>query len=646
MRSKNLYTFVLALVISTRVFSALPQLQDDETIVDGSGGAAVAPRAPMAVVDSDPGAPAFVAENTEPCKKPDNGLSLATIKSITRGGKSISVTPAEKVIDRNGKKITVKDYDQLQVYVPSHVQQCMNLGVSARKLGNDVILEFRNYHEFKPKEAYDGMSGDAKLEKCLAEDVWQGDVKVTTKVIDNKKFIPNLLSSPVSRTVEVSKAAGESFDISKDVNIYVASAPTGNTHVAAYDKDLVSPAGASRCYVYERPSAKGMKLVDRSKLMAYRDLQDCDGQCGAAISAAMDELRMQNIGNGNELFDVLSQARGRLMDAEIKRVEKRLEEVTKELAKATDEQSIREKLREYVSLMSDYESFPQKPRLEELKILHMKLEKNEGNKDEIQRRIKELKSLIGEISKSKYGTEIAIKKTEEMGLKDDGDYLAKMRLTASYYSDKQFLGTKSEAMTADQAQKKVDQELVKYQVRSKEMLELYESKNGIANHSRKYEREVQSAMNKRDTHWQNFMKVEQDYSEACQSAGWFSQGMKNPQKCKRGQMSRQQRYGRAMQMRQRDEKRISRKYQVASTLAQNEEEYRRKVASEHEDSSGDILDNSSVLDYSDEFTGDASGTMMFQMNGMNNQQFYNPMMQQQPMYQQQQQQMQYNMPMR
>jgi hypothetical protein len=153
----------------------------------------------------------------------------------------------------------------------------------------------------------------------------------------------------------------------------------------------------------------------------------------------------------------------------------------------------------------------------------------------------------------------------------------------------------------------------------------------------------------RDRNWQNFQKVEQDYMQAC-SSDWFG-NMKNPQKCKRGMMSRQSRYNRAMSTRKRDEQRVSRKYQVQNSLFQHEEEYRRKVAAEEEESRGDILDTGSVLDYSDEFSGDASGMMMFQMNGMqgNNQMMYNPMMQfqQQPMMNPYQQNMQYPMtPMR
>jgi hypothetical protein len=660
MRSKKLSILFLALVLSSGVIAGLPQLQDDEGSIDknsGSGNGAVAPRAPVVVVEVDKGAVEVVAQKGEECKKADNSISLLTLKSVTKGGKSISVSPTEKVIEKNGKKVTVKDYDNLRVDVPSHVQKCLNLSVSARKVGKDVVIGFTNLYDFQPASAYKGLSGDAKLEKCLSEDVEDANgTKVTTKVIVNNKFIPNLSNAPITRTVHVSKVNNENFDISQDINIYVAS-DRELTHVNAYDQNSVQPEGGSTCFAYEHPIAKGMKLIDRTGLYAYKNMDDCDGQCGAKISEAMGELQMQNIGNGNALYDILVDARNKLLDADTKRKEKKLEEIAKELAGTTDEQKVREKLREYVSVLSDYENFPQKQRLDELRLLYSKLDKGEGNKDEIQKRIKELKTAIGEISKTKYGADVAKKKAEELGLKDDGVFIVKMKLTSAYYSDMQNLG-KTVSLNPDQAQTKLDKEMTLYEERARELLEIYESKNGLADHSNKYSKQGYRIMSERDKAWERYRETEAGYAKACQPKAFNftmngQQNMTNPQKCMRGHQSRQQRYARVMRGTNQIEKRANRKFKIAEVLGQHEEENRRRVASENESANGDIMDNSTVFDYADEFSGDDGGMNMFQMNG---QQFSNPMMQpygmnqgyQQP-YQQQQMAypgMQYNMPMR
>jgi hypothetical protein len=670
MRSKKLSILFLALVLSGGVFAGLPQLQDDESQIADTGGSST-PVTPVTVTASDQGAATFSVDDSAPCSKNiENSLSLATIKSITKGGKSISVTPGEKVIDKNGKKVTVKDYDNLQVSVPSHVQQCLNLGMSARKLGNDVILEFRNLHVFTPSSAYDGKTGDQKLEKCLSEDVAndKGE-KVTGKVIEGGKFIPNLLNVPVSRPVVVSKGDKEIFDITKDVNIYFASIPTGNTHIPAYNRDLVNPSGASKCFVYEQPSTKGMKLIDRSGLYAYKNMEDCDGQCGAIISEAMGELQMGNIGNGNALYDILQKARNKLLDADVKRKEKKLEEITKALLEIKDEQKLREKMREYVSILSDYENFPQKARLDELRLLYSKLDKGEGDKDEIQKRIKELKSAIGEISIRKYGTDVAKKKAQELGLKDDGVFIVKMKLTSAYFSDKQNLGN-AVVLNPDQAQEKLDSEMKVYNKEAMEFQEVYESKAGLANHSNKYDRQAAALEERSRSAWKKFHKKEYESGKACAPKAFnFSmngQNMTDPRACMSHRAGQRRRYERMMFSDNENRKNRSIKLNNRDELRQYEDKYtemmnNRDVASDGNGNGNDdyVLEHSSAFSIRDEYSGEMSD--LYQMNGapgyqgapmfpQQQMQYQQPMFPQQQMQYQQpmfpQQQMQYQQPMR
>jgi hypothetical protein len=280
----------------------------------------------------------------------------------------------------------------------------------------------------------------------------------------------------------------------------------------------------------------------------------------------MVELQVQNIGNGNALYDILVEARNKLLDADTKRKEKKLEEIAKDLAGTTDEQKTREKLREYVSVLSDYENFSQKQRLDELRLLYSKLDKGEGNKEEIQKRIKGLKSEIGEISITKYGTDVAKKKAEELGLKDDGVFVVKMKLTSAYYSDMQNLG-KTVSLNPEQAQTRLDKEMSKYDERARELLEIYESKNGLADHSNKYQKLGQRDQASRDRVLEKYWESEKGYREACAPKAFnFStngQNMKNPQKCKRGYMSRSQREKRATQAMKYYESKASRKYKIA-----------------------------------------------------------------------------------
>jgi hypothetical protein len=684
MRSKKLLCALIFLTIAGDAYCKLPLAKSSAPPPAPTPRHTEPPEAKLQQGASSPSVKDLPAQApseatpTQDCPKSENSISLNTLKALTADQQSITVTPKKIEKEINGKKVLVDDYEHLDILIPPFISNCLDLKVDARKVGNDVVIEFTNKYDFKPASAYQGLTGDEKLDKCLTKDVQkepaeiddQGNPVYTTKKITQTingvdEFLPDLTKAKQDFEVTVKDIGSDKFDGAKDINVLVSTAivKDGQIHYPAYNSLITR----KNCEYREMASPEGIKLFNRSKYVnSQKQVVDCDGgPCRQEFINSLEELQRSSLANVNDLIETMKKTRDELTNNDSKREEKKLQEIAKELGSITDEQKLREKLREYVSVLSDYERNYQEIRLTDLRKAYSKLDKGEGNKEEIQKKIKELKSAIGEISKSVYGADLAKRKAEELGLKDDGVFIVKMHLTSAYYSDMQNMAKKA-VLKPDQAQTRLDNEMAKYEERAREKLEIYESKSGLAEHSNKYNKQGHGIMSERNRVVERYRETEMGYQKACQPKAFnFSMNgqpnMTNPQKCMRGHQGRQQRYSRLMRATSQIESRANRKFKIAEVLGQHEEENHRRLAAEYEASNGDILDNSTVFDYSDEFSNtDASGMGMFQMNG---QQPFSPMMQpygyggapgyqQQPMFPQQQQSayppMQYNnyMPMR
>ena len=514
---------------------------------------------------------AGTAANCDP-KDTQGYVSLNFIRNI--------VDPS--VSSPNELKVVEVSNGNYKVEIPKHIKACTDLQFEVTKAENNYFVRVKNNFDFTPDnvplndgESFANLTFDEKYYRCIEnKGLLKNGAFDRVKAESTGEVSYGLNSNPFS--VDVG-------DGSKSVSVYFGSAKA-TAYGTAWDAGNVSPKPSGwSCVAYENLGESTQRLYTSVKDRVYdRALRVCETESAEQILEELSRLRESSAGNFRDLERILEQAFEKAQDKRVEEIYARMTEIEDAMKPGADGELISESLageyaKEYSALAKEISKIVIQPSTQ--KVVDLLKIRNNSNKEDIDKQIKELNDKVQEFSKrnfDKLGFVYDVLK--EYALTDEARDIEGLRLASHFYG-RVYKGKedgRGKSMSLDDATDKVQNLISSFEDNTlKDWQASYETKRGSKAPIRATIREIRERRSRMDRDYQRFQKTEQQNTRKYCSNNMIG-GMRNPVRCRSWMAGRDRRMRSMLNRRGRDLSFLRTRTDQYSTYMTNYEDFQMR----------------------------------------------------------------------
>ena len=300
-----------------------------------------------------------------------------------------------------------RDGDDLHIGMGTYFSGCIDhIDFDTRISNNNIFIKFKLKLLDDSSEEMEGVTGEnitQKYKNCMNKNYGSGkensERKVQGKFRDNFKF----------KSIKLN----EKFNLDRDSKIIIAS-PSGLSSKGSLLLDKTKSkygAWGYNCLKFENPEEEEF-FINKSYGTSIHERACKNKGDLSEIEGILEELRSNNIGNLEELSNILGGIKLELMEAESNKLLKELRSIEEYFSNDDDDDDDnygvskkkgKERLKKYVEILKDYEKNILGPLEKELKFLleeRIKYEDDDDQKDEIDKKIARLNEIASKFVRS------------------------------------------------------------------------------------------------------------------------------------------------------------------------------------------------------------------------------------------------------
>ena len=461
----------------------------------------------------------------------------------TKMGNYVSLGFLHTIVDYPQDIRVVMRGNLAELILPRYVSACTKLDFEIVSRGSYSFIKAKNEYAFTPdntdlnEDQLKVSSMDEKYYSCMKK---KG--LLTSEDDINREKAESVPGS-------YSGGATKSFNIDlgdRSESKYIAFGSPNNTQYGSVypnrevnDNPNLRPS-EWRCMAYENLSENGTRLFtseeDSAMQRAYRACQSNDYE---EIYSELVKLKKSSVGNAKELIAVLEKALDSARTQEMNEIMKKMGEIEETLKRDSDgnfpsEDYVKEQADKYLELTKRLNYVALQPSIQ--KINELLQIRNEENKKEVDRKIKELNKLIGsfyEKTEKNPRFLVMLEALKAYALTDQAYGVEGVRLTSKYYSQvyKEKQDTRGANISLKQADEYVVRDIKKFE---KDVLSDwnndYLSKNGSKAPIASTERDLKRKAEQLERSKQSFLKKESEFEKKLCGRNYAGQ-ISNPSAC-------------------------------------------------------------------------------------------------------------------
>ncbi|MCF8058051.1 MAG: hypothetical protein K9K67_02050 [Bacteriovoracaceae bacterium] len=482
----------------------------------------------------------------------------------------------------NELKVIEVSEGNYKVEVPKYIKACTDLQFEVTKADNNYFVRVKNNYEFTPQnvavgadESFQNLSVDEKYYRCV-----EGKGLLKNGSFDRVKAEQ---VGEISYGLSSNPFAVDYGDRSKSVSVYFGSAKA-TSYGVAWEAGNVSPKPSGwSCVVYENLGENTQRLYTSVKDSVYdRALRVCETESAEQILEELSRLKDSNAGNFRDLKKILEQAFEKAQGKRVEEIYARMTEIEDAMKPGASGEMISESLaqeyaKEYSALSKEISRIVIQPSTQRVADL---LEiRNESNKAEIDKEVKELNDKVQEFSKrnfDKLGFVYDVLK--EYALTDEARDIEGLRLASHHYG-RVYKGTedsRGKPMSLKDATDRVQNLIRSFEDnRLKDWEASYATKRGSKAPIQAAIREMRERKSRMDSDYSRFQRTEQQNAQKYCGHNMIGQ-VKNPVRCRSWMAGRDRRQRAVLNRRSRDLTYLRTQTDRYSTYMTNYEEFQQR----------------------------------------------------------------------
>lgn len=458
-------------------------------------------------------------------------------------GNSVSLGFLHTIVDYPQDIRVVLRGNVAELVIPRYVSACTKLDFDIVSRGSYTFVKAKNEYDFTPdntdlnEDQLKVMSMDEKYYACMKKKGFLTDEDDINR--EKAESVPGSYSG----------GATKSFNIDlgdRSESKYVSFGSPNNTQYGSVypNREVNDNPGLRpsewRCMAYENLSESGTRLFtseeDSAMQRAYRACQSNDYE---EIYSELVKLKKSSVGNAKELIAILEKALDAARTQEMDEIVKKMGEIEESLKRDSDgnfpsEDFVKEQADKYLDMVKRLNYVVLQPSIQ--KINELMQIRNEENKKEVDKKIKELNKLIGsfyEKTEKNPRFLVMLEALKAYALTDQAYGVEGVRLTSKYYAQvyKEKQDSRGANLSLKQADEYVVRDVKKFEKEvlsdwNNDYLSRQGSKAPIAAAERDLKRKAESLERQK----QAFMKKEAEFEKKLCGRNFAGQ-VSNPSAC-------------------------------------------------------------------------------------------------------------------